>query len=310
MADVKDWATQADRMLGSRYLQLTSRHAAKQAAGVKGNQATGKIHSFASLHKHTQVLKNAGEWIHQTFGVTRLDKITTEQAQAYLQHRQDTGIGQKQLDSDRLGLKLLKGVEAANLERAIAIEPRKLDSRAYTEDQATRIAERQTERNALATDIAHQAGLRAHEMFTLQRADEAAPSQHRQWTSERFQGRQGERYIVTGKGGLVREVLLPHGLAERLEARRLDQPKTVIDRKIRYETTYDIGGGQAWSQSVSQNAKKEFGWSNGGHGLRHKYVQQRMTELQKLGHRYQEAKSILTQEVGHFREDVINTYLR
>ena len=305
----KDWTEQANRMLGGRHFDPSSRHAAKQAASLKGNASTGKIHSFASLAKYTQVLKNAGEWIHKNYGVARLDKITTEQAQAYLDHRQANGIGQKQLDSDRLGLAYLKHVE--KLERVKPIEDRKLAPRAYTKDQITRIAQRQAPRNALATEIAHQAGLRAHELSTLKRADEGNPSPHRQWHSGRFQGRAGERYLVTGKGGLTREVLVPHDLAERLEQRRLNEPVGIRDRSIKYDDVrYDIGAGQAWSQSVSQTAKAELGRSTGAHGIRHSYAQERLHELQRIGHSYKDAKLIISQERGHFRPDVVNAYLR
>ncbi len=305
----KDWAEQANRLLGGRHFDPSSRHAAKQAAGLKGNASTGKIHSFSSLAKYTQVLKNTGEWMHKTYGVTRLDKITTEQAQAYLEHRKAAGIGQKQLDSDRLGLRYLKLV--GDLERVKPIEERKLAARAYTKDQINRIAARQTPRNALATEIAHKAGLRAHELSTLKRADEGAPSPHREWRDDRFQGRSGERYLVTGKGGLIREVLIPHGLAQRLEARRLDGQAGKMDRQIRYQDVrYDIGAGQAWSQSISQTAKAELGRSTGAHGIRHSYAQERLPELQRIGHSYDDAKMIISQELGHFRPDVVNAYLR
>nr|AKN36203.1 hypothetical protein [Vibrio splendidus] len=70
------------------------------------------------------------------------------------------------------------------------------------------VSDAQTERNALATEIAHAAGLRAHELHTLQRLDERTPDP-RPALEEKFSGREGERYTVEGKGGLIREVLIP-----------------------------------------------------------------------------------------------------
>lgn len=304
----KEWGAQAERMLVSRYLDLSSRHAAKQSAGVRGNRSTGKIHSFATLAKNVQVLKNAGEWIGPSFGVTRLDKITAEQAQAYLDHRAAHGIGQKQLDADRVGLKKLTNVD--QLQRVKAAEPQKLQSRAYTPEQVHLIVRHQTERNALPTELSYRTGVRAHELLTLRRADEGARSSHREWRDDLFRGRTGDVYLVTGKGGLTREIMVPHDLAERLEAKRWDAPITVFDRNIRYECRYDIGGGNAWSQSFSNAARAQLGWTAGAHGLRHSYAQERVNELQRLGHIYDTAKQIVSQEVGHFRPDVVNTYLR
>ena len=42
--------------------------------------------------------------------------------------------------------------------------------------------------------------------------------------ASKFAGREGVRYTVQGKGGLVREVLIPVHLAQQLEALRLDEP--------------------------------------------------------------------------------------
>jgi hypothetical protein len=55
---------------------------------------------------------------------------------------------------------------------------------------------------------------------------------------------------------------------------------------------------------------RALGRSTGAHGLRHAYAQERMRELQNRGVPYKEARAILSQELGHFREDVVETYLR
>ena len=68
----------------------------------------------------------------------------------------------------------------------------------------------------------------------------------------KFAGRAGVVYTVAGKGGLVREVLLPHSLAERLEAGRLDVPERVVDRGVRYLQRYVVGGGHAFSTLFSR----------------------------------------------------------
>lgn len=98
-------------------------------------------------------------------------------------------------------------------------------SRAYTQRQVELIANAQTQKNKLATQLAYAAGLRAHELLTLQRKDEQQASNHRTWSGSRFIGRYGEIYTVEGKGGLIREVLIPTHLAKELEAQRLAIPK-------------------------------------------------------------------------------------
>ncbi len=301
----KPMAEQARNLLKG-HLACESRHAAKKAAGVKGGRSTGKIHSIATFNKYAGVLKNAGEWLKTAHQVRHLDQVTPAQAAAYLQHRRESGIGQKQLSADRTALEFIIG----DLEKVQSQKPQVLTPRAYSAEQVTLVSGRQTERNALSTALVYRTGLRAHELLTLRRRDEASPFAHRAWHADRFQGRDGVRYIVTGKGGLRREVMIPHHLAARLEERRLEEPRSVTDRKIHYSSFYEINGGLAWSKSFSKASTAALGRSEGGHGLRHSYAQERLSELQSHYHSYEEATLILSQELGHFRKDVVYNYLR
>jgi integrase len=115
---------------------------------------------------------------------------------------------------------------------------------------------------------------------------------------------------VVGKGGLVTEKILPNDLANRLEARRLSTPQNVRDRGINYERHYDIAGGKKWSEAFSRASKEILGFSNGGHGLRHSFAQERESELQARGYTMEEARGITAQEMGHFSPDTTRSYER
>lgn len=303
----KPMAVQASAVLKG-FLSLESRHAAKRAAGIHGSRSTGRIHSLSTFHKYANALTGAGEWGRQYAGLRFLKAFTPALAQQYLADRAAQGTGQKQLDTDRVALEFVIG--KGLLEREHACNQAALHSRAYTLTQIELVMSHQSPGNALATEIAWRAGLRAHELFTLERSREAEASAHRRWSSERFAGRDGVRFIVTGKGGLRREVLVPHELAVRLEGLRLEHPRLVTDRHIQYRQRYHLGGGNAWSKSFGDASKRVLGWSNGGHGLRHSYVQARMSELQEQGKRYYHARDIVSQEIGHFRGDIVEVYLR
>ena len=124
----------------------------------------------------------------------------------------------------------------------------------------------------------------------------------------KFAGRDGVVYTVIGKGGLVREVLLPHALAERLETRRLDASERVVDRGVRYLQRYDIGGGHAFSASFSRASIEVLGKSRGAHGMRHRYAQERMRELMHHAER-RLALAIVSEEMGHLRASITTLYL-
>ena len=247
--------TQARRVLSSRFLDLSSRHKAKSGDGLD------KIHSIATFQRYSQALGQAGKWCRQKYGLLFIAKMTPDMAMAYLEHRKADGIGQKQLDNDRLSMQRIVG----KLERVKTDKPQKLETRAYSGEQAMLVAERQHPRNALVTKLIFNSGLRAHELLTIKRADEAEPTTARQWRPDLFHGRLGVRYVVIGKGGLSREVMINQALAQELEARRLPEPIDAKDRQINYPSRcYDIGGGQAWSQSFSKISRSELGWSKRG----------------------------------------------
>lgn len=248
-----------------------------------------------------------------------LKDITQEQALQYLSDR-SVDHSQSSLNKDTLAFqRMFQGAKVSNpLSKDDRLPKIKSEieqnnaSRCYTQGQIEIVRRHQTDKFALATQIAASAGLRAHELLTLQRIDERSPSErdkHLDAKELKFKGMDGEKYTVQGKGGLIREVVIPSHLAEKLEQHRLDQPKEVIDREVNYQSKYDLPGGQRWSNSFTKAAERSLGWTKGAHGLRHTYAQERMNNLQNT-EKYEIALAIVSQELGHFRPDITLVYLR
>lgn len=286
----------------------------------------GEIASLGTQRNYESCLKTFGEWLKWELREDKvsLRDLTIEQAQNYLKERAEQ-VGQKTLDQDRQALQKLlhhtgKLDEKTNLAVIKADKQQDLHSRAYTAEQVKAIQEHQSDRNALATELAYKCGLRAHELLTIQKAElQKADNRIDQknndklFHNEKFRGREGERYTVVGKGGLCREISVPKELADRLEQRKLSEPIITTDRKVKYEQHYDIGGGNKWSSSFNRASNEVCSWSNGAHGLRHSYAQERVSELQRKengDHSYEESKAIVSLEMGHFRENITETYLR
>jgi integrase len=236
-----------------------------------------------------------------------LSELTVDKAIVYLEARAQE-VSQKTLDMDRQAIQAVLGQKLKVIKSELDTT---LISRAYTSEQAALVAQAQSNKHRLATQIAENAGLRAHELLTLQRVEEQPADTHRDYRNDRFTGRENTAiYTVKGKGGLCREVAIDRDLASRLEERRLDKPKTTYDRGIGYFQYYDLGGGKQWSDSFSKAAERELGWSEGAHGLRHGYAQVRMKTLQNIGYSYIDALEVVSQEMGHFRPSITEVYLR
>ncbi len=291
----------------------------RQAARIMQELQGTVVESVRSVSNYESALAKVAKWQKEEHKAGReggdLRSLTPAQAVVYLEHRGEA-VGQKMLDQERQAIQLMQqhvtGKLAAD-ERLPVVKSdlqAALSSRSYTREQIAAIAGRQGEKNALATQIAHAAGLRAHELLTLRPASERPPDE-RPARDEKFAVREAqERYTVIGKGGLCREVAIPHELAQRLEATRLAAPQRVTDRGVYYQSHYAIGGGQRWSNSFSQASNAALGQSTGGHGLRHSYAQERMGELQRDGLSYRDALETVSQEMGHFRDSITEVYLR
>ena len=156
--------------------------------------------------------------------------IPVQDAQQYLFDRAGIVV-QKTLDLDRQAIQMHLSVQLDVVKSELETC---LSTRSYTATQVWRIASAQSERNSLATQIAHDTGLRAHELLTLRSAKERQASTHLQWDADRFAGRTGQRYTVKGKGGLIREVILSNHLAARLEKKHHAKPKLISDRGVNY----------------------------------------------------------------------------
>jgi len=270
----------------------------------------GRIHGLGTARTYSDSLRGVATFIAEY----KLDpegrglaSLTKETAQTYLEFRSQL-VGQKQLDKDRQAMQMVLGEKLATLKSEL---DQALQCRAYTHSQIQLIAEAQTSKHSLPSRIAADAGLRAHELLTLLPIAERGPTEDRTWSDELFKGRVDVmRYSVEGKGGLIRGIALARVLSEQLEALRLAKPRTVTDRGIYYQQFYKIGGGKQWSDSFSKAAFRELGWSNGAHGVRHTYAQNRMRALLSLGCRYAMSLSIVSQEMGHFRPNITEVYLR
>ncbi|MGL5025114.1 MAG: integrase [Shewanella oncorhynchi] len=281
--------------------------------GKNKSDEPDKLRSHTSFYKHVEQAAFAAE----NMGVKRLKHITPELAQEYLENRKNNGICQKSLAFEKKMLERIISIFTPITKLNPVIEskriskPKALSNRAYTKQQTLLILARQTPYTQLSTQIAFNAGLRAFELLTIQRSNEASPSPHRNWRSDLFKGRdEGVAYIVTGKGGLSRTVILSTELSNTLEQRRLDEPRVVEDRYAKKVLQfYDISGGHKFSRSFSKASMKALGWSMGAHGSRFTYAQERMDNNIKADS-YEMAKTIISQELGHFRPEITERYLK
>ncbi|WP_233874457.1 hypothetical protein [Paraburkholderia adhaesiva] len=214
--------------------------------------------------------------------------------------------GQKSVDQARQALQKTFAVTLPTVESLIKTAAR---DRTYTFDELTQVIKYQTHKNQLATLLCFDAGLRAHECITLAPRCDGSPSTHRDWSPERFAGLTDiVIYLVTGKGGLTREVAVSIELSDALQKLLRSAPVVIQDREVNYRSSFAIGGGQALSSSFSRASELAIGQSRGLHGLRHSFARRRLATLCTL-FPPRDALLILSQELGHFRPSITLNYI-
>ena len=288
---------------------------AQAASVIKELQGKGNtIESVGTARNYEQALKTCCDYLkeHKLGG---LRDLTPEIAKSYLEIRA-TECSQSTIDMDRQAIQCMMHHVSGQLGLKETLEVIKseketiLNSRSYTPEQVKAITEHQTERHSLSTELCHKAGIRVHELYSLRPAGEVTPSP-REVHPDKFSHAAGptQIYTVSGKGGLIREVQIPTPLAERLEQHRLNEPVQITDRNIHYTTHYDVAGGQKFSDAFSKASERALGYSNGAHGLRHSYAQDRYEQLANHFQR-SDVMTIISQELGHFRPEITEVYLR
>lgn len=298
-----------------------ARDAKKQvtAHGKSRAETRGKplIPGFRSGEHFEKSMKDFVGWLQDQPEKACIDTFTTDQARQYLELRAQF-IDQGQLDKDRYALKVWiehrdgiknafrwrdykdKGQDNSRLAK---------ESRYYTPEQMRMVQAHQQPHNAFATKVAYEAGLRAKELYTIAKPHEQ-PADERPWRPDKNVGQPDHRYTVIGKGGLIREIRLSPETARQLEATRRETPATITDRGVHYTSRYAIGGGNAWSSSFTRASERALRWTAGAHSTRHSYVQERMEQLQQRGYNWQDAREVVSQEVGHFSTQHTDEYLR
>jgi integrase len=235
-----------------------------------------------------------------------LKRFPPDAMAAYLFTRSQR-VGAAQLLSDYWALELWTGEK---LPKFTSARPQCLKPRAYTAEQIAAIAAHQTEPYAFSTWLAAAIGLRGMELITIAplSAQPRDPRPIPPYLHAHMPP--GELYSVYGKGGLIRTVLVPMPFVGTLEARLRPTPIRVRHERSDLTSYYDIPGGKRWAASFTQACRRTFNKTAGAHGLRHTYTQDRIDVL--LGHSIPDrvARKAVSVEIGHFRLDVIDIYLR
>lgn len=256
-----------------------------------------KIYSYRTAEQYRTVAIDLMTFVKENFKVKDIEKLTNEHVNAYLESKLQENIKYSTFQNYAAAIEKLElalntfskqynkgnvyNFDISNIrDQAQKILSRSDPHRAYENPQALI--------NAIKNDIHKtiaqaqlEGGLRIKEINHLSLS---------QFNDNSIK--------VKGKGGYVREIKLSETVYNNLK-------KIVSDAggKLIFDPS-------SYRNSLKAAAKETKQAYTGSHGLRWSYAQNRMIELQKQGRTFNEARLIVSNELGHHRIDITSHYLR
>ena len=308
--------------------RLQSVNPRRQALQLLGKYlATGKsrhkhreqkwLHGRRTIDHYRQVLTRASQWMIDNGYPRGLENIDEKLFGHFLQQRASR-LTQDGLNYESaIVRRIVPQLRDMERPRVVALkEPtsRSTENRANTLGEAQAIIDRLDPDDALSACLVANTAVRVSEPPTLADPRDRPPSRHRTWSAERYDGMgPGGEYTVIGKGGLVMPIWVPQHLVRAIEAKRLPVPVWEKDhRGTWFRRYFDLPGGSAFGKRYAVASKAVVGerGHKGVHGLRHMFAQIRLVYHMDQGRSYKEARRLVSQQVGHFRDQITKTYLR
>lgn len=297
-----------------------SKHAGKQnirfQLNVEGKAATwhdlGKrmgVYSYNTADAYRDVWRALLGHAKAEYGVKDIEKLSGEQVGTYFESKIDQGVAhatfmQYASAIEKLETALNRYAENHNTNREYSFtleleEARheahlELDrfegSRAYANPEKLINAIRDSRHN-LAACIQCEVGARVHETSLIK------SDQLRGFREDKITGRVKGYAAIKGKGGKPNEIGLSQETFQRLESHIGNNGEFRVD-KDKYRS--DL-------RAASAETEQKY---TGSHGLRWSYAQKRFMEMQRHGLTYEQALSLVSDEMGHERSDITEHYLK
>ena len=275
------------------------------------------LHGSRTIAHYRQVLTRAARWMIDVGYPRGLEDIDAELFKKFLQQRA-ARLTQDGLNYEsRIVRRIVPQLREAERPRVTALKeptPRSTEDRANTPHEAQAIIDRLGPDDALSACLIANTAMRISEPPTLADPKDRPPSRHRNWSPERYEGMgPGREYTIVGKGGLIMPIWVPQHLVPAIEAKRLPVPVWEKDHRGNWFKRYfDLPGGSAFGKRYAIASKAVVGEEGhkGVHGLRHMFAQIRLAYHMDQGRSYKEARRLVSQQVGHFRDQITKTYLR
>lgn len=257
--------------------------------------------------------KHIAKFLAVAYQKQSLNNISNQALEEYVQQAQEIGYSKGYISTNlsaiRFFVNQIKDSSYIKSNKELGVESRTQEdrigpNRAWTRTQVEEMYRLAINNNysrvADVVRLAYTHGLRLHEITRLDRATLLKALRKNELT-------------IKGKGGLIRQVPLRNEAA-RKHIRELADKTPLNSYKVfvlKNEKTHEVmKEAQNFIQNYRDKVIEPGGHNITLHGLRHTYAQERYLELTEAGKGEYDAKLQISRELGHFRAEVTDIYLK
>ena len=251
-------------------------------------------HSYSTFNRYMGVIKEFANYVREEFGVNRIDKIKEEHMKSYIEHKISKGVREKTLKVNMSALeKYAKAIKRDDLYNHIHKNYQDYYAKAKPSGRAEAFTNPEKVINSLR-DPAHRA------IAELQYRTGA-----RLGDVKKIKVNEERKQVIieNSKGGRDR-VLDYSDRPEKFE--KIKEAKQELDKHLESRSWKEIR--ESYPGELKKSAIINSEKYTGTHSFRVTYARERFKELTGMGYSESQADKIITQELGHNREDMSRYY--
>lgn len=271
--------------------------------------------SIKTRMRYKEGVKHFAKFVAETYNKQSLNNIRNSHLEAYVEQMQEARYSASYITTNLSAIRFfVDQIKDSNYiwnNERLGVVPRGSQerigpTRSWTKNEVQKMQniarEKDFDRIADMIKLGYLQGLRIHEITRLERVDLQRALRNGHLT-------------VKGKGGLIRNVPV-RNQESRDHIQKLYNQTEQRDWKVfvnENEKTHEVikqvqnfiyNHREQVQEHTNNRADITF------HGLRHTYAQERYKELRELGKSNYDARLTIANELGHFRVEITNTYLK